>query len=189
MIVEYEKYKQELAAMEGPINELGSALNIDGAKEELRELEQKTLEPDFYSEPEKSQKTLQKIKQLGAKIKRYEDMRSSWEDCATLVELAIAEDDAGELDEITAEFTALQKNIEETKLETLLSGPYDKYNAILTLHAGAGGTEAQDWCAMLCRMYQMWAERRVQLPVVVLLHDLHIKARRGQNLSGVLHQL
>ncbi|MCH5188840.1 MAG: PCRF domain-containing protein, partial [Oscillospiraceae bacterium] len=159
-MVEYDRYKQELSAMEGPIAELGSALNIEGAKAEMAELEKKTLEPDFYAEPEKSQKVLQKIKQLGAKIKGYEDMQSSWEDLSTLVELAIAEDDDSLLDEIRSDFEALEQNVENTKLETLLSGPYDKSNAIITLHAGAGGTEAQDWCQMLYRMYQMWAERR-----------------------------
>ncbi len=160
MIVEYEQYRQSLSAMKEPIDELGSALDIDGAKKEAAELEKKTLEPDFYSDTDKSQKTLQKIKQLGAKIKRYENMRSSWDDLSTLVELAIAEEDESVLDEIKSGCDDLRKTFEEMKLETLLSGPYDKSNAIVTLHAGAGGTEAQDWCQMLYRMYQMWAERR-----------------------------
>ena len=160
MIVEYEQFKQELAACEDPIKELGSALDIEGAKAEAAELEKKTLEPDFYGDPEKSQKVLQKIKQLGVKIKRYEDMVSLWEDTTTLLELAMAEDDESVMEEISSGCTSLKETIENTKLETLLSGPYDKSNAIITLHAGAGGTEAQDWCSMLYRMYQMWAERR-----------------------------
>lgn len=160
MIVEYDRYKQELAQMEEPINELGSALDIESAKAESAELEKKTLEPDFYSDQSRSQKVLQKIKQLNAKIKGFEDMKSQWEDLTTLVELAIAEDDDSVFEEIKSGFEELQKTIEDTKLETLLSGPYDKSNAIITLHAGAGGTEAQDWCSMLYRMYQMWAEKR-----------------------------
>ncbi len=160
MIVEYEQFKQELAGYEEPIKELGSALDIEGAKEEAAKLEKKTLDPDFYSDPDKSQKVLQKIKQLGAKIKRYEDMVSLWEDTSTLLELAMAEEDESVKDEIASGCQRLKETVESTRLETLLSGPYDKSNAIITLHAGAGGTEAQDWCSMLYRMYQMWAERR-----------------------------
>ena len=160
MIIQYEQFKQELAGYEEPIKELGSALDIEGAKAEAAELEKKTLEPDFYSDPDKSQKVLQKIKQLGAKVKRYEDMTALWEDTSTLLELAIAEEDESVMEEISSGCERLRETVESTRLETLLSGPYDKSNAIITLHAGAGGTEAQDWCSMLYRMYQMWAERR-----------------------------
>lgn len=160
MIVEYDRFKQELSQMEAPIKELGSALDIESARAQVAELEKQTLEPNFYSDQGASQKVLQKIKQLNGKIKGFEDMYSQWEDLTTLVELAIAEDDDSVLEEITKGFEELQKVIENTKLETLLSGPYDKSNAIITLHAGAGGTEAQDWCSMLYRMYQMWAEKR-----------------------------
>lgn len=160
MIVEYEQIRLDLAAMEKPIEELGSALNIEGAREEIAKLEQQTLDPDFYSDMKASQRVLQKIKENNVKIDRFTALKSDWEDLSTLVELAIAEDDENELAEIQSGFEALSEKMENMKLETLLSGPYDKNNAIITLHAGAGGTEAQDWCQMLLRMYQMWAERR-----------------------------
>lgn len=160
MIVEYEQIRLDLAAMEKPIEELGSALNIEGAREEIAKLEQQTLAPDFYSDMKASQRVLQKIKENNVKIDRFTALKSDWEDLSTLVELAIAEDDESELAEIQSGFEALSEKMENMKLETLLSGPYDKNNAIITLHAGAGGTEAQDWCQMLLRMYQMWAERR-----------------------------
>ncbi len=160
MIVEYEQIRLDLVAMEKPINELGIALDIDGAQESMAKLEKETLEPDFYNDIKNSQKVLQKIKEFSNKIDRFKSLQSDWEDMSTLVELAIAEDDESLLEEIQTGFNSLSENIENMKLETLLSGPYDKSNAIITLHAGAGGTEAQDWCQMLYRMYQMWAEAR-----------------------------
>lgn len=160
MIVEYDRIRLELASMEKDIGELDIALNIKGARDEVKELEKKTLEQDFYNDMKASQRVLQKIKENNMKIERYEKLRGEWDDLSTLVELAIAEDDDSLEEEITQGFNALTEKLEGLKLETLLSGPYDKSNAIITLHAGAGGTEAQDWCQMLCRMYQMWAERR-----------------------------
>ncbi len=105
-------------------------------------------------------KVLQKTKGLRDKIERYDSLYGDWEDLSTLVMLAIEEDDDSVLEEIKTGFDALSKHLENMRLETLLSGPYDKNSAILTLHAGAGGTEAQDWCEMLLRMYTRWAERR-----------------------------
>ncbi len=160
MIVEYEQIRLDLAAMEKPIDELSLALDIEGAQEAVKKLEQETLAPDFYNDIKNSQKVLQKIKEQSIKIERYNALRTDWEDISTLVELAIAEDDESVLEEIQTGFNTLSERIENMKLETLLSGPYDKSNAIITLHAGAGGTEAQDWCQMLYRMYQMWAEAR-----------------------------
>lgn len=102
---------------------------------------------------------MQKLKGLRDKLERYDKLKASWEDLTTLVELAIEEDDESVLDEIKSAYKELCSSLESMKLETLLSGRYDKNNAIITLHAGAGGTEAQDWCEMLYRMYTHWAER------------------------------
>lgn len=103
---------------------------------------------------------MQIIKGLRDKIARYRELKSLWDDLKTLVELAIEEDDESVLDEVKTNYKKLTSDLENMKLETLLSGKYDKNNAIITLHAGAGGTEAQDWCEMLYRMYTHWAERR-----------------------------
>ena len=105
-------------------------------------------------------KILQQIKGRKDKLERYESLKGEWEDLSALVELAIEEDDENVLDEVTSGFTKLKTSLKNMKLETMLSGKYDKNNAIITLHAGAGGTEAQDWCEMLYRMYTHWAERR-----------------------------
>ena len=160
MIVEYEEIRLELGTLEKPIDELGIALDIEGANETVKKLEEESLAPDFYNDVKNSQKVLQKIKEQNTKIERFNALKTDWEDISTLVELAIAEDDDTLLEEITTGFESLKEKIENMKLETLLSGPYDKNNAIITLHAGAGGTEAQDWCQMLYRMYTMWAEAR-----------------------------
>lgn len=103
---------------------------------------------------------MQTVKGLKNKLERYEELYSAWEDLSTLVMLAIEEDDESVLGEVKSGYSALKENLEAMQLETLLSGKYDSKNAILTLHAGAGGTEAQDWCEMLFRMYTRWAERR-----------------------------
>lgn len=109
---------------------------------------------------ERSQRTLQRSKQLRDKVERYEELYGGWEDAKTLVSLAIEEDDDTLLDEIKQAYESVCAGLEQMTLETLLAGKYDKCNAILTLHSGAGGTEAQDWTAMLLRMYQMWAVKR-----------------------------
>lgn len=103
---------------------------------------------------------MQKIKGLRDKLERYASLVRAHDDLLTLVELAIDEGDESVLDEVKEGYKKLSENLESMKLETLLSGKYDKNNAIITLHAGAGGTEAQDWCEMLYRMYTHWAERR-----------------------------
>lgn len=108
---------------------------------------------------EESQKVLQKIKQLKHKDESYDKLHGQWEDLMTLVELGNEEEDLSVLDEVKSGLKDLQSNVESMTLQTLLSGEYDANNAILTLHAGAGGTEAQDWAEMLFRMYSRWAEK------------------------------
>ena len=100
-----------------------------------------------------------RLKQLKAKAENYEKLCSGWDDLMTLCEMAIEEDDDSMLPELQSEYAEFEKKLEETRLGTLLTGEYDANNAILTFHAGAGGTEAQDWTQMLYRMYNMWADR------------------------------
>ncbi|MBZ4646195.1 MAG: hypothetical protein JG777_1684 [Clostridia bacterium] len=138
----------------------GLHFDIPKLKDEIRELEEQSADPEFWNDMEKSQKVLQKIKALKEKVERFENLRQEWEDLSTLVDLAIEEEDISVLEEVSSSFEKLQKNLQDLKLETLLNGPYDKNNAILSLHAGAGGTEAQDWVEMLLRMYTRWAERK-----------------------------
>jgi len=118
------------------------------------------LEPDFWNDVENSQKILQRIKNLKDKVERYNKLTQEWEDVKTLCELGMEEEDDSVLPEVEESFKKFKKDFETLRLETLLTGPYDKNNAILTLHAGAGGTEAQDWVQMLLRMFTRWAERK-----------------------------
>ncbi len=123
-------------------------------------MEKSTADTDFYSDMDKAGKVLQKIKGLKSKIEKFDALCSERDDLLTLIELAVEANDESVLSEIKDGFQTLSENFEAMKLETLFTGKYDKNNAILTLHSGAGGTEAQDWCEMLYRMYTMWAERR-----------------------------
>lgn len=102
---------------------------------------------------------MQKTKQLKDKVEAFHNLKTKWEDTLVLIELANEENDESMLPDVTQAATEIEAEIEKMTLETLLSGAYDKNNAIMTFHAGAGGTEAQDWCEMLIRMYQMWAQK------------------------------
>ena len=158
-VIEYDAYKQKLLALEPTLKELEQALNIESARKELSELQIETEQEGFWIDVERSQRIAQKIKRLENKIKKYDHLVSDWEDTLTLCEMAQEEDDASQLDEVAQGCETLEKEISERRLAALLTGEYDANNAILTFHAGAGGTEAQDWTEMLYRMYTRWAER------------------------------
>lgn len=158
-MIEYEQYKLELQGLEQKINDLETSLDIAGTKEEIAGLEKQAAAQDFWDDMENSQKVLQKTKQLKDKVAAYEALKSSWEDTIVLIDLANEENDESMMGEIKKAVENVEKSIEKMTLETLLSGHYDKCNAIMTFHAGAGGTEAQDWCEMLIRMYQMYAQK------------------------------
>ena len=115
--------------------------------------------PGFWDDPEKSQKIVVKTRQTESRIEHYEKMLSNWDDLMTICEMAEEEDDDSMLEELKTGFAALTEDMETCRLETLLTGHYDKNNAMMSFQAGAGGTEAQDWCQMLYRMYTRWAER------------------------------
>ena len=158
-VIEYDDYKQKLLALEPTLGELEKALGIPKAREELSALQKETEQDGFWNDLERSQKVSQQIKRLENKIKKHDRLVSEWEDTLTLCEMAQEEDDASQLPDVMEGYEKLQKEISERRLAALLSGEYDANNAILTFHAGAGGTEAQDWTEMLYRMYTRWAER------------------------------
>jgi peptide chain release factor 2 len=126
---------------------------------EIEKLEAQASEPGFWDDMENSQKVLQRTKQLKDKVEEFENLKNTRDDALMMIELAEEENDASMVGEIKASVEKLNTTIEKLTLETLLSGQYDSSNAIMTFHAGAGGTEAQDWCEMLTRMYQMWAQK------------------------------
>ena len=158
-LIEYDVYKQRLRDLGPELDKLSAALDIESAKQEAARLEDETAQDGFWNDLERSQKVQMRLKQLQNKITRQEKLISSWEDLTTLCEMGQEEDDADILEELKSEFAELEERVEETRMTTLLSGEYDNSNAILQFHAGAGGTEAQDWAQMLYRMYTRWAER------------------------------
>ena len=158
-LIEYDVYKQKLREMEPELDKLSAALDIESARQEAARLEDETAQDGFWNDLERSQKVQMRLKQLQNKIARQEKLISAWEDLTTLCEMGQEEDDPEILEELKAEFAGLEEQVEETRMTTLLSGEYDNSNAILQFHAGAGGTEAQDWAQMLYRMYTRWAER------------------------------
>ena len=159
MNIEFDVYKQKLGEVEPALANLAESLNLEGLRNELERLHAMQEAPGFWDDPDKSQKIVVKTKQTETKIERYEQMVSAWEDLVTICEMAAEEDDDSMLDELKTGFEQLTSDMEACRLETLLTGKYDRNNALMSFQAGAGGTEAQDWCQMLYRMYTRWAER------------------------------
>ena len=159
MMLQYEELKQALQELEPQLQDLSEALGLDGLRKEIAELDQKAAAPDFWNDMEKSQKILQRSSSLKNKIEGYEKLKSAYGDLTALIELADEGNDLSLLPQAQEEFDRFKRSLETQRLATLLTGEYDAKNAILTFHAGAGGTEAQDWAEMLYRMYCRWGER------------------------------
>ena len=158
-LIEYDVYKQKLRDLGPELDKLSAALDVESAREEAARLEDETAQDGFWNDLERSQKVQVRLKQLQNKIGRQEKLLGAWEDLTVLCEMGQEADDADILEEVKTEYAALEERVEETRMTTLLSGEYDSSNAIMQFHAGAGGTEAQDWAQMLYRMYTRWAER------------------------------
>ena len=116
--------------------------------------------PGFWDDTEKSQQAMKELKGLKDSFEQFNDLKQRMEDAQTLIEMADEENDLSLVPEVEEEVNTFIDKMEELRIGTLLSGEYDRCNAILTLHAGAGGTESCDWCSMLMRMYTRWAERK-----------------------------
>ena len=127
---------------------------------ELESLRKEMEDPAIWQDPKKAQETGRKISRLETKLEKWQDLKRACDDNLEMAELAEAEGDMSLMEDLSAVTRELSARVRELELETLLSEPYDSRNAILTLHAGAGGTEAMDWVEMLYRMYTRWAERR-----------------------------
>ena len=137
----------------------GIHFDVARKEEKIAELEYKMGEPTFWDDAEEAQKVNQELAATKGSVDKYKEIVAKTDDAQALLEMALEEGDASMESEVQAEFEAIKAAVRELELEVLLSGPYDANNAILTLHAGAGGTEAQDWTQMLLRMYGRWAER------------------------------
>ena len=154
-----DEYKVKLKQIKAEIDDLHGSMGIDNARKRLSEIEEITAAPDFWNDAANSHHILKEQKAVKAKITAYDALYSLYEDAGTYLELAADADDGSLDEEIGETFRNLEKTVEKLRLETLLRGEYDMNKAILNFHAGAGGTEAQDWALMLYRMYTRFAEK------------------------------
>lgn len=159
-MLQFEELRLELERLLPEIEDLADALGLSPMRSEIEQLEHRAAEPGFWDDMENSQKILQRTSMLKNKVQSYEDLKAAYGDTMALIELADEEEDLSLLEEAQQEVQKVRDNLETQRLTTLLTGEYDSKNAILTFHAGSGGTEAQDWAEMLYRMYNRWAERR-----------------------------
>lgn len=159
-MIELDQLKYNLNSYREPLERLSGSLGLEEKKERIEQLELDMEAPGFWEDLEESQKVVKEVKGLKDQVEGYEGLRGQFEDIETLIEMAAEEEDeelAAETQEAFAEFEA---SYESLRISTLLSGEYDKNNAILSLHAGAGGTESCDWASMLYRMYTRWAGKK-----------------------------
>ncbi len=126
----------------------------------VSELENRMQEPNFWDDINKAQETTQEAKNLKDRLEKYNNTLTRLEDTEVLIEMSIEEEDESSLDEVKNELKEIEDIIEQFKIQILLSGEYDRNNAIVSLHSGAGGTDAQDWAEMLLRMYTRWADKK-----------------------------
>ena len=156
----YDEIRYKLNNEKPKLLDLRSALDLDKGQAEIEQLEKTTSEAGFWDDPTQGQKVLQRIKQLKDKAARYQALTTMFEDVVTTIEMAEEMEDESLFPEVEEGFQKFEAELEKQTLATLLSGEYDQNNAILSFHAGAGGTEAMDWTQMLVRMYQHWADAK-----------------------------
>ncbi len=157
-MVELDAIKTELVTYEAPLAEMKLSLALDVKAERVQELEREMEAPGFWDDTERSQIYMRELKGLKDCIETYQELETGYEDIQTLLEMGYEENDASMVDDIRKEFIEFSEKFEKLRISTLLSGEFDRCNAILKLNAGAGGTESCDWASMLYRMYNRWAE-------------------------------
>ena len=158
-MVQYEELRLALLEQEKPLKELYESLGIEAVKEEIEKLEEQTASEGFWNDVAAANAVNTKLAGLKNRLKRYDDLKADYEDTLTLIEMCNEEEDDSMVEECKEGVERVKATVDQLTLQTLLTGQYDSKNAILTFHAGAGGTEAQDWAMMLFRMYHRWGER------------------------------
>ena len=159
-LVELDQMKTEILTYEKPLAEVKASLDLDSKEKRIEELEMDMEAPGFWDDPDKSNLKMKELKNLKDVVEECHKLSTQLEDILTLIEMGYEEEDESMIPEIRGELDEFISEFEELRISTLLSGEYDKNNAILKLNAGAGGTESCDWCSMLYRMYTRWAERK-----------------------------
>ncbi|MBE5862898.1 MAG: peptide chain release factor 2 [Lachnospiraceae bacterium] len=159
-VVELDQMKSEILTYEKPLAEVKASLDLDSKEKRIEELQMDMEAPGFWDDPDRSNLKMKELKNLKDVVEECHKLSTQYEDILTLIEMGYEENDEAMIPEIRAELDEFISEYEELRISTLLSGEYDKNNAILKLNAGAGGTESCDWCSMLYRMYTRWAERK-----------------------------
>lgn len=157
-MLQFEELRLKLEGMEADITDLANSIGLAQLQRQADELDARAAAPGFWDDMETAKKITQKTAIIKGKIENYEKLKAEYEDTLALIELADEAEDLSLLEECAEGVEKIEKTVESQRLATLLRGDYDNKNAILTFHAGAGGTEAQDWASMLYRMYTHWAE-------------------------------
>ncbi|MDE6405919.1 MAG: peptide chain release factor 2 [Lachnospiraceae bacterium] len=159
-MVELDNMKSELLAYESPLAEVRDSLNLADKVKRIEELDMEMQAPDFWDDPEKSNQKMRESKGLKDIVETMDGLTGQYNDILELIELGYEDNDPAIIPDIEEELVSFKETFENIRISTLLSGEYDRNNAILKLNAGAGGTESCDWCSMLYRMYTRWAERK-----------------------------
>lgn len=158
--MELDIYKELLSKCEEDIDEIANSLDIEKIENEIFSLEEKTFQEGFWDDSEKAQTIIKDMNFLKEKIDKYKDLVTRLDEAIFLIELMEEEDDYSYMDELKRLTFSLDKSVKAVKIETVLNGEFDKNNAIFSIHAGAGGLEAQDWAEMLLRMYTRWLDSK-----------------------------
>lgn len=192
-MIEFDEIFETLKDIEKKILNLKSAVHFDDNVKKLSDLENKVASPSFWNDNENSDSVLSDLKSVKRKVEGFRSLNDKFEEVSSFSKLCNEENDSSFLDEIKGDIFKLSEDLENFTVETLLSGPHDKNNAILTFHAGSGGTEAQDWNEMLYRMYCRWAEqnhKKVKLLDFLDGDDAGMKSAsiliEGENSYGLL---
>ena len=159
-MIAFEQARFEMQELKKTLEELQKSFDMDAIQNRIHELENVSAAPGFWDDMETGQGVLQEIKMQNSKLDKIRSVLREAEDMETLIELGMEAGDESLIDELHTGMRQFSENLRTLKLETLLSEPYDANNAIVTYHAGAGGTEAQDWVQMLLRMHTRWAESK-----------------------------
>ena len=159
-MVELDQFKYTLSTYDETLKEVKDSLDLENKERRITELDKSMEEPGFWDDPERSTKTVREAKNLKDTVDGYKHLEQQYEDIQVMIEMGYEENDPAMIPEIQEMLDEFVKELEELRTKTLLSGEYDACNAILKLNAGAGCTEAMDWCSMLYRMYQRWADKK-----------------------------
>mgnify|MGYP000512356961 CR=1 FL=1 len=159
-MVELDQFRYRISGYDKPMAQIKNSLDLDNKQKRIEELEADMESPGFWDNPDQSRQTMQVLKSLQDSVKQIEQMYADYEDLGLLIEMSQEEQDEETVQEIEEELLRFEGEFEELRIQTLLTGEYDRDHAIVTLHAGAGGTESCDWANMLYRMYTRWAEKK-----------------------------